>query len=77
MEHLKQGSMNTYTISQYKNGIHRAHESIRVKAASGKVFSINKYINNVGEAWFQLFESTTDNVSRASKQLAINYLKNH
>ena len=73
MANLKQGKTNTYTMRQYKNGKHGTHDTIRVTSASGKVFSINKRINNAGEANFWL----TDNVFRASKKSAINYLKNH
>ena len=67
-----------YSITQYKNGVHQLHDTVKVKSKSGKTFHIGKSQNNAGEATFWLgtkpnFElSATD--YRKSKTSVVNFL---
>ena len=69
MNILKQ-VVKTYSISEYKKGVHQVYTLIKVKAKSGKVFSIMKTTNNVNETVFKI----TDSIFRKSKLATISFL---
>ena len=69
MENLQQ-VVKTYTVDEYKNGIHQMGSTIKVKSENGLTFEIVKSYNNVHQDLYYIGSI----VVRKSKQSVINYL---
>ena len=69
MENLQQ-VVKTYTVDEYKNGIHQMGSTIKVKSENGLTIEVVKSYNNVHQDLYYI-ESI---VVRKSKQSVINYL---
>ena len=63
-----------YTINEYKDGIHRHNDAIKVVSANGDVYNINRGYNNLFEISFEIIQDSRCVDFRASKALIIAYL---
>ena len=70
MENLQQ-VVKTYTVDEYKNGIHQMGSTIKVKSENGLTIEIVKSYNNVHQ---DLYYIGSIDVVRKSKKSVINYL---
>ena len=70
---------NIYSITQYKNGTHKMHDTVKVKSKSGKVIHVRKSQANDGSTTFWLGKKQGFELSgtpfRKSKVSVLNFLK--